>query len=173
MPHLTANSQLILDAAKADQKLIRMAWQIYENNYAEKEIVLAGIVDGGYKLAGILKGHLEKISEIKVHLAEIIINKEEPGAVPATISNGTINISGKNIVLVDDVGNSGRTLFYAQQPLFLLKPKSVQVALLVERMHKVFPIKADYVGFPIATTFKNHVIVTFDKEGLVSGAYLY
>ena len=173
MPQQIANSQLILDAAKAEQKLIRMAWQIYENNYSETEIVLAGIIDGGYKLAGILKKHLEKISGIEVHLAEIHINKEEHGTVAATISNGTVIISGKNIVLVDDVGNSGSTLFYAQKPLFQLKPKSVQVALLVERMHKVFPIKADYVGFPIATTFKNHVIVTFDNKGLVSGAYLY
>ena len=164
---------MILDAAQAEQKLRRMAWQIYENNYQEKAIVLAGIMDVGYKVASTLKQHLEQISGMRVHLAAIHIDKEDPGSSEVTITSETKDLTGKVIVIVDDVGNSGRTMFYAQQPVFGLKPTSVQVALLVERTHTVFPIKADYVGLPIATTIKNHVIVTFDENDAVAGAFLY
>jgi len=173
MPEQLTHSQLILDAPRAMQKLRRMAYQIYENNYLEEEIVLAGIQEGGYKIALLLKDVLSKISGIKVILVAITLDKEHPETSDIYQSPSGKNLKGKNVILVDDVGNSGRTLFYAMQPLFLLEPRSLQVALLVERMHKKFPIKADYVGFPIATTFRNHVIVSFDDKGHVMGAYLY
>ena len=66
---------------------------------------------------------------------------------------------GKVIIIVDDVANTGRTLFYAMKPIFQIIPKKVEVAVLVDRMHKSFPIKIDYMGLSLATTLKENIEV--------------
>src|SRR5687768_6582651 len=106
-------AQLILDSKHAHQKIRRIAYEIYENNYARDEIVLAGIRDAGYRIAVLLQKILEEISELQIHLIAININKQRPHISPATIEADGSELNGKTIIVVDDVGNSGRTLFYA------------------------------------------------------------
>ena len=68
-------------------------------------------------------------------------------------------VAGKVVIIVDDVANTGRTIYYAIKPLLDTLPKKVEVAVLVDRKHKSFPIQSDYVGLSLATTLKENIDV--------------
>ncbi|MBK7639421.1 MAG: hypothetical protein IPJ22_05095 [Bacteroidetes bacterium] len=74
------------------------------------------------------------------------VDKPNPSIETIKLSDEKIDFENKAVVIVDDVGNSGKTLFYALQLFHQKLPKSIQIAILVDRMHKRFPIKADFVG---------------------------
>jgi len=73
--------------------------------------------------------------------------------------------------VIDDVAMSGKTLLYAMQPFLAFYPKKIQTLVLVERSHKAFPVKPDYVGLSIATTLQEHIYVETEGE-VIKGAYL-
>ena len=75
------------------------------------------------------------------------------------------------MILVDDVSNSGRTLLYALKPLLDVHPRRIQTLVLVERMHKLFPVKPDYVGLSVATASQDYIRVEIE-EGEIIGAYV-
>ncbi|MBP9797345.1 MAG: phosphoribosyltransferase, partial [Chitinophagales bacterium] len=81
------------------------------------------------------------------------------------------DVQDKVIVLVDDVSNSGRTLIHAIKPFLELAPHKIQIAVLVERTHKKFPIQPDFVGLSLSTTLQEHITVIISKEG-EEGIYL-
>ena len=83
----------------------------------------------------------------------------------------TIDFNNKNVILVDDVSNSGRTLLYALKPLLNSQPNRVQMLVLVERMHKQFPIKPDYVGMSLATTVEDYIQVVIENDE-IEGAFI-
>ena len=157
---------LILNAEDIAQKAKRIAYEIVEQNYDEKEIVLIGLKPGGLELAKRLHQNLKAITKIKVSLLEITIDKKVPNKLEETLDGKAVN--KKPVILVDDVANTGRTLCYALAPLLEYLPKSIQVAVMVDRQHKSFPISADYVGLSLSTTMKEHVdVVLEDKEEAV------
>jgi pyrimidine operon attenuation protein/uracil phosphoribosyltransferase len=158
----------LLDEAQADIRLTRLAYEIYENNLDEKEIVLAGIRERGYAIANQLKKKLSVIGDIKVSLIAVQMDKDNP--IDVTVEPSA-DWGGRNIVLVDDVANSGRTLLYALKPFLAVIPSRIQVAVLVDRKHKVFPVSSDYIGLQVSTTLQDHIIVEVEK-GKVKGAYL-
>jgi pyrimidine operon attenuation protein/uracil phosphoribosyltransferase len=153
----------ILNKQDIERKLTRIAYQILENNYEENELFLLGIVETGLVVAERIKVEILKINpEIQVNIIAVKINKTAP------IGNVTYSIpieilSNKVAILTDDVGNSGRTLFYALQPLMTILPKKIQVAVLVERTHKLFPVSADFVGLSLATTIHEHISVQLNE----------
>ena len=156
---------LILDASQIEKKITRIAYEIYEEHAHEKEIVLAGVVDGGYALAQKLGKVLKKISPLNITLLKININKKAPSGETAVSIDKKENVSGKSIILVDDVLNTGKVLSYGMK-IFLQSPvKSIRVAVLVDRNHAMFPIKADYSGISIATTLQEHIIVNLETKG--------
>ena len=69
-----------------------------------------------------------------------------------------------SIIVVDDVANTGRTIFYATKPLMTILPKKIEAAVLVDRKHKLFPIKVDYVGISLATTLKENIRVDLSRK---------
>jgi pyrimidine operon attenuation protein/uracil phosphoribosyltransferase len=166
------SAQKIMDASKIGLKLDRMAYQVLELCYDDKDLVVLGIEPGGLDLA---KNIVDKIQQTdtqkNIQLSSIYINKPVPTSEEITIKD-IIDFNGKTILIVDDVGNTGRTLFYALKPLANFNPKKIIIAVLVDRTHKTFPIKADIVGFPIATTRNEHIIVKF-KNNNAEGAYLF
>lgn len=170
---IPATAQKILDKDKIQLKLDRMAFQALELTFDDDEIVVLGIEPGGG--LALAKSIVEKIkltdSTKKIEFSSITINKPEPLKEEVVLKDA-IDLNGKTILIVDDVGNTGRTLFYALQPLTKFYPKKIIIAILVDRMHKTFPIKADIIGFPIATTFNNHIIVQFEND-IAEGAYLF
>ncbi len=158
----------ILDSKQAEVKLIRIAYEIVENNLDENEIVLAGIIDRGLDIATLLKQHIETISQLTVHLISIDINKLNP--IEAKIVE-LFEPRDKVIIIVDDVANSGRTSLYATKLFLESLPKKIQIAVLVDRKHKQFPVSSDYIGLILSTTLQEHIHVEI-KGGKVKSAYL-
>ena len=167
-----AESQvLVLDKNQIAQKINRIAYQILEDNLDEKEVVLAGIWDRGYKLAIRLKSVLEKIADFKVTMLRVDLEKLNSKLVAKTDLPES-EWTGKVIILVDDVLNSGKTLAYGLGVFLDTPHKKIRTVVLVDRSHKKFPIATDYVGLQLATILKEHVDVVLDVAGEEDRVYL-
>lgn len=158
----------ILDQVRAAKKLRRMAYEIIENNAGEQELVLAGIRESGTVMAKNIQKLLAEISNVRTDLFIVTLDKHFPTTV--TLSKEG-NFDEKIIIVIDDVAMSGKTLLYAMQPFLAFHPKKIQTLVLVERSHKAFPVKPDYVGLSIATTLQEHIYVETEGE-VIKGAYL-
>ena len=154
----------ILNTLQITQKLNRLAYEVYENNFNEKELLLVGIEGNGYKVAEQLYTRLKSISKLKIHLGKISLNKDKPWDGDPTVDFNEKLFVNKTIILVDDVLNSGKTLMYAVK-LFLDKPvKKINTLVLVDRSHHRFPVKADFVGLSLSTTLQEHIEADFSKK---------
>ncbi len=159
---------LILDQERISYKLRRMAYEIWERNSDEKEIILIGVEKGGKILADNLSALLNEISPLKVHTTSVNINKKNP------INHALdfeMNLSGKTVVLCDDVVNSGKTIMYSLNAILSFDLKKVMVAVLVDRKHKSFPVASDIVGHTVATTIQDHIEVE-TKGKTITAVYL-
>lgn len=165
------NQVLILDKKQIQQKINRIAYQILEDNLDEKELILAGIWDRGYKVALRLQQVLSQISEIKLTLLRIDIERQSSKLIAKTDLPES-NWKNKVIILVDDVLNSGKTLAYGLGVFLNTPHKKIRTAVLVNRSHKIFPIATDFVGLELATILKEHVDVMMDVEGEEDRVYL-
>ncbi|WP_118972756.1 phosphoribosyltransferase family protein [Taibaiella koreensis] len=163
------NQIAILTAAQIEQKLRRMAFEIWEQNSGEQEIYLIGIQAVGAAVAAKIAELLQEISPLKVHLSSLEINKKHPLDNEIVIAAGPLQ--DKAVILIDDVANSGKTLLYALKPLLAFEPKKIQVAVLVDRKHKNFPVTPDIIGHSVATTLQEHIIVNYE-DGKLTGAHL-
>ncbi|MEX0997662.1 MAG: phosphoribosyltransferase family protein [Flavobacteriaceae bacterium] len=153
----------ILDHTKIQHLLKRMAYQIYESNVNESEIILAGIKENGFLLAKKLKKEVEKISPLKVVLCEIVIDKKNPlGAISSSISLD--EIKNQSIVVIDDVLHSGGTLIHAVKYVLEVPVKQIKTAVLIDRNHKKFPVKADFKGISLSTSMNENVSVIFEPK---------
>ncbi len=153
----------ILDTVQIKQKLNRLAFQVYENNFSEKELLVVGIEGNGYKFAALLGAKLAEISPIKITMGKISLDKDKPWEGTPAINFKDKDYINKTVVLVDDVLNSGKTLMYAVR-LFLDKPvKKINTVILVDRSHTRFPVKADYVGLTLSTTLQERIEADFSK----------
>jgi len=153
---------LVLDKERIAYKLRRMAYEIWEKNCDEKELILIGIEKGGRILADNLATILKEISPLVVNTVSISINKKNPLNHALDFDE---NLSGKAVVLIDDVINSGKTIIYSFLAILSYDLKKLMVAVLVDRKHKSFPISSDIVGHTIATTLQDHIEVeTRDNE---------
>lgn len=157
--------QEILSHLQIEQKLNRLAHQLLENCFEEKEIFIGGIHGNGYILAERLTKIIEDHSDIKIHLFEINMNKHEPWSENITLSLDKEKMENGYVVLVDDVFNSGKTMQYALVEILQFPTKAIKTLTLVDRKHRRFPIKANFVGLSLSTTLKQHVEVdlTTDK----------
>lgn len=156
----------VLNNAQIEQKIKRLAIEILEHNFDEKEIVLLGMNNTGYSFAGLLMVEMKKIYDKPLSLKRISINPKTPHKEDAIIEEGELVLKGKVVIIVDDVANTGRTLFYAFKPLLNILPKKVEVAVLVNRKHKHFPVKVDYMGLELATTVKERIMVDISNKGI-------
>lgn len=164
---MVSERSLILDAIQVKQKIRRMAYEIYENNFTEKMIVIAGIGGQGYILAGLLIKEIESISPIKTMLVKVTLDKQAPQQSDVTLDCNVRELQRKCIILVDDVLNTGRTVAYGLKPFLNIEVKKIETAVLVNRSHTLFPIYPDYTGYELATTIRDHVEVVLGKETAV------
>ena len=159
----------ILSKEVAQEKLHRMALEIAENISEEDvPLVLIGIRQSGLAIAEKLSAYLMQYVKVFVQILSVSFDKHLPTDV--AISEG-VDFNNKNIIIIDDVSNTGRTLMYALKPLLDFHPRRVQTLVLVERMHKLYPIKPDYVGLSVATTTQDYIQVE-TENGEVTGAYI-
>lgn len=162
--------QIILNHAQIEQKIIRIGHQILENCTEEKVIYIGGIAGNGSVLAQKLGNVIRFNSDMEVVNFEIMIHKDEPWSEKIKLSIDEEIIKKGYIVLVDDVINSGKTMQYSLVKLLEQATKAIKTVTLVDRQHRRYPIKADYVGLSLSTTLKNRVEVDFSEND--SKAYL-
>jgi len=162
-------NNIILNHKQIHQKIKRIAYQIYEANSSEKEVLIAGIQGNGMYFATQLAKTLQEISTLDVHLCEVFIDKKKPLNTVSTSIEARV-YKNKSIVLVDDVLNSGSTLMYGIRHFLDVPLKRFKTAVLVNRNHKKYPVKGDFKGISLSTSIKEHVEVIFDKKN--SKAYL-
>ena len=165
-----SNRIRILDANQVNQKLIRLAWQVYEHNADEQEIIVVGIAKRGFVLAKRLAKHIEQISKIKTIVTQIQLDKKTPYNKEVIIGIPEEEYSEKVVIMVDDVLNSGKTLIYGAKHFLTTPLKKLSIVVLIDRNHNRYPIKADYVGLSLATTLKEYISV--ELSGKEQGVYL-
>ncbi len=168
---MAPDAHLILTKEQVKQKIKRIAFEIYEQNYKEQELILAGIAPNGYTFAKLLQKELSAISKLTITLVKIKLDKSLPLQGEIGLDLEQNKLKKRVVVLVDDVLNTGRTLAYSLKPFLDIEVKKLQTAVIVDRQHQSFPISADYVGYSLATTLKEHIEVDFSKERY--GVYLH
>ena len=161
---MAQDSNIILNDKQIKYKIRRIAYQIYECNVEEEEIILAGIMENGYEFAKKLKTVLSRITGKQVTLCKVIINKKSPQE-PVKTSIKTEDYINKSVVLVDDVLNSGTTLIYGVKHFLDVPLKQFKTAVLVNRNHKKYPVKADFKGLSLSTSIKEHIRVEINSKG--------
>jgi len=157
------DTSIILSNKEIQFKIRRIAYQIYENNSSNKVIVLAGIATNGFILAKKIKEVLDEISDLTCTLCEVTLDKKNPrNEITTSLAIG--DYRNKSLILVDDVLNSGTTLMYAVKHFLEVPLKQFKTAVLVNRNHKKYPIKADFKGLSLSTSLQEHISVEFNKE---------
>ena len=157
---------LVLNTVQIQQKIRRMAFEVYENNAKEKLLILAGIEGQGHAFAKILAKEIKAIAGIEVHVVKVSVDKLAETQSEVAI-DATSSFKKKVVILVDDVLNSGRTLAYAMKPFLETGVKKMEVAELVNRSHTLFPITPTYTGYELSTTLTDHVEVKLGKDASV------
>ena len=157
-------SNLILDGLVIDQKIKRIAYEIFEANFSEKKIVLAGILKRGFQLSKLLKKELSKIADFQVELVKISIDKRNPESNDVELDVEIKNLKGYCVIIVDDVLNTGKTFAYSMKPFLDISVKKIEIAVLVNRSHPKFPISAKYSGYELSTTIKEHIEVNLNSN---------
>jgi pyrimidine operon attenuation protein/uracil phosphoribosyltransferase len=166
---MTTHKNKILTSLQIAQKTKRIAYQILESNSGEKEIIIAGINGNGFVFAKRLQSVLNEISSVNITLCEVYIDKKNPRK-EITTSIESSSYMNKPLVLVDDVLNSGSTLIYGIKHFLDVPLKQFKTAVLVNRNHKKYPVKADFKGLSLSTSIQEHISVEFTKTS--ASAYL-
>ncbi len=161
----------ILTSLQTQQKIRRIAFEIYEQNFEESSIILAGIAGEGYEFAKKLNQELRSISPLEVKLIELKFDKSLNQQSEIHFDDQSVPVENQVVVVVDDVLNTGRTLAFALEPFLKVQMKKVQVAVIVDREHHKFPISADYVGYSLSTTISERVEVILSRPS-EEGVYL-
>lgn len=156
--------QIILEHQEIERKIVRLAYQILEQTTEQKQIYLGGIQGNGFIIATQLQEILQERDGPQVELFQIFIDKEEPWATPISLSIEEQILKNGYIILVDDVINSGKTMQYALIKFLQQATQSIKVLALVDRQHRRFPIKADFVGLSLSTTLKNRVEIDLSSS---------
>ncbi len=154
----------ILDQDQIQHRIDRMAYQVYEEHFNEPELFLAGISNKGYALAEIMQKKLTDVTEKDIFLKKITFDKKKPVASEISFEGDLNALEDKVVIIVDDVINSGVTLFYACQPFMHVLLKKLKVLVLVNRDHLEFPVKPDYSGLSLSTTLQEHIRVELNQK---------
>jgi pyrimidine operon attenuation protein / uracil phosphoribosyltransferase len=159
---------IILSHKEIEHKTKRIAYQVYETFANDSELIIAGISSNGFVFAQKIAKQLEIISDIKITICEVNINKQSPSDMITTSLSEEV-YTNKNLVLVDDVLNSGATLIYAIKHFLNVPLRKFKTAVLIDRNHKKYPVKADFKGMSLSTSLQEHVQVVFEEQN----SYVY
>ena len=167
MNNVATNS--ILSSEDVNRKIRRMAFEIAERNADCDSLIIAGIAGNGVVVAKAIIKELQQILSCPLQFITVGIDKSNPLEVSLSEQS---DFDNKTIIVVDDVANSGRILLYSLKTFLRYQPKSIQTLVLVERSHKLFPVRTDYVGLSIATTLQEHIRVQTEGDK-ITGASLH
>ena len=167
---MITTENMILNKQQIQHKISRIAYEIYENNYLEKKLYVAGIPTG-YNLAKLIVKELKKITPFEITLLKIEFAQSKPAEEVIKVDCDPKELKGKVLILVDDVLHTGRTFLHSLRPFLNVEVKKIETAVLVDRSHKLFPISSDYVGYELSTTLNDHIEVVLEPGKF--GVYLY
>ena len=144
----------------------RMAYQVYEDNISEEDLIVAGVRGEGFILAQLIADELEKISDLNIELLAIEIDKKNPIEKDIVLNpkRDAEDLHQKSVVVIDDVLNSGSTLLFSLQPFLKQPMRQIKTAVLVNRNHKKYPVKADFKGISLSTSSHENVKVSLTPE---------
>lgn len=170
----------IMDEAAIKRSLVRIAHEIIEKNKGTENLVLLGIRRRGVPLAKEIAENIGKIEGIAPNVGELDIKlyrddlsqeREFPEVAPTHIP---FDITNKNIVLVDDVLFTGRTVRAAIEAIFSLgRPSRIQLAILIDRGHRELPFRADFVGKNVPTSLNEIISVQLPEYDGKTAVELY
>src|SRR5690606_9775694 len=163
--------ECILTPLQIRQKITRMAYEIYERNFTEKEIVIAGIVGEGYEFAKQISSEVRRISPLIVKLIKLRFDIHAPRQSYIDFGSDEMVLEDHVVIVADVVLNTARTMTFSLQPFLQKGVKKLQVAVIVDRSHRLYPVSADYVGYSLSTTINEHIQVILSRKG-EEGAYL-
>ena len=155
---------IILNHRQIQHKIRRIAYQIYETNVYEDKMILAGIDGGGLKFAKKIQKVLEEITSAEIVLCKVSMDKTNPLRSGISTSIPEEDYKDQAVILVDDVLNSGTTLIYGVQHFLKTPIKRLKTAVLVNRNHKKYPVKADFKGISLSTSLQEHINVVFQAK---------
>ena len=159
----------ILNKEEIQDKIKRISYEIYEENFESKSLIICGIEKNGSEIARKVIKELKSICNIKIEFINISLNKKNP-LNSIKIESSKNKIKDKPIILIDDVSNTGKTLIHVIKELIEFEPKKINTAVLVNRDHSLFPIKINFIGLSLSTSINNHIEVVLNENDI--GAYL-
>lgn len=161
---------VIMDSEAIRRALVRIAHEIIEKNKGVEDVVIVGIRTRGVPLAQRIAAEINAIEncEMTVGMLDITLYRDDLSTLGYNpVVHGTdinFDLSGKHVVLVDDVLYTGRTIRAALDAVIDMgRPKTIQLAVLVDRGHKELPIRADYVGKNVPTSQKETIEVVLNE----------
>ena len=157
-----AVQNLILDNSDIENKIQRIGLEILEDNIDQSKIILFGISDNGKLISQKLIDHINKISDIKIILIDVIIRN---GSIAY---NSKFDLLNESIIIVGDVSQTGKTLQMVISDLMLYNPSKIKTSVIINRDQTMFPVKIDYSGLSLSTSVNEHVDVVIDKKGRLS-----
>ncbi|MFM1744287.1 MAG: hypothetical protein RLZZ630_224 [Bacteroidota bacterium] len=160
---MPSSPTLLLNALQIQQRIDRLAYQIYEDNFDQHSVIVAGIAKSGLTFARRIAESLNRICKLEVKLIEIHVNKENPTQITLIPEQQHEELKDKVVIVVDDVLNSGKTLIYSLRPFLDADILKIRTVLLVDRDHKRYPVEADFVGITLSTTLQDHIRVDFSQ----------
>jgi len=173
---MTSNRVIILSQQDVQARLKRIAFEIYENNFQASKIILLGSDIRGSFLADQLRVLLQDISPIEVETQQAMFDQKNRqgrgGSMQVTFSHELHALQGEVVVIIDDVLYSGNTMLHLVAPMLEVRPKKIEVAVLIDRGHRITPISPTYVGLELATTIQQHVMVEIDEVAATVEAFL-
>ncbi|MFM7770437.1 MAG: phosphoribosyltransferase family protein [Bacteroidota bacterium] len=157
----------LLNHEEIHQKISRMTYEIIERNINFKKVVFIGIGENGSSLAKLISNEFKLHSKQETELGEIHLNVSNFNLSPEFKLKNKDGLNKASVILIDDVMNSGQTIMWASSYLIQSGVKQLSTAVLIERKHRTFPIKADIVGLKLSTTLQEHVSVNLKSESHV------
>lgn len=154
---------VILDEKAMERTIVRISFEIVERNRGAEDLCVVGIMGGGTEIAGRIAAKIGQIEgrEIEVGLLDITPHRDDVGGARGEDrSRIPFDISGKRVVLVDDVLYTGRTVRAAIDAIMSRgRPKNIQLAILIDRGHRELPIRSDFVGKNVPTATEETIVV--------------
>ena len=165
---MSAQRDLVMTHDNVVRKLDRMARELLEVHYQESTLVLIGVAGQGVALCEALSSRLHSLSDLEVVTGTLTMHKDLPLEHELHCDVDMAAWKDNIVILVDDVLNSGRTLIHAVRFVLEGHPREVHTAVLVDRKHRSFPIRADYCGLTLSTHHNEHIAVDLSNPDCAS-----
>ena len=153
----------ILESEQIERKLQRIARQILEEFHEADVLHLITIAGNGEPVGKRIGAIVSEIGGKTVHASTLALNKTNPLDSTIDLSSPLESLQGQQVIILDDVLNSGKTLMYAVHHILGAGPARVATAVLIDRIHRSFPVRADFCGLTLSTNLKEHIEVSIES----------